>query len=433
MKANHLPVLLLFCCLQLTCLAQSQPGYRMLAAAADKYKSGHFDAKDTAAFYYNSSSYKSIDPLHVVNYVNAGLLYATPNSAYPSMDYDSAYAYISVLLYAEHYIQQKFDNNSNIIQFAVDRNESGNIASVRTDTMVYTNNKIVRKADDYLSQTWHYNAASLVDTQRIYVTQNQMPVLISVNTYEYNQAGNVLKQQHYDPLSQMLFTTTYGYNSAGLLEFEETTDPQNQPSKYIGYTYTLSGQIEESTEKRYLTATQTYENKKRLHYSYDINDKLLQRLEINWYPPLQAWDTFMRGNFTYNTYGLVSAYESERYNKFNQTWGYAEDTSDVTTSHRMRFYYEQFWPTNIASQPPPNTQIQLYPNPATHVLTIDASFEQPQSFTATITDMQGRVWQQWNEQGTTRYHRTISTSDLAPGNYILQLGGSKTKFTVVSH
>ena len=71
--------------------------------------------------------------------------------------------------------------------------------------------------------------------------------------------------------------------------------------------------------------------------------------------------------------------------------------------------------------------MNVYPLPAGNFINIDLEWDQPQAFTATIVNMEGRIVKLWTEEKTKNYTKTISLPELSPGNYFIRLEGEHEK------
>lgn len=90
-----------------------------------------------------------------------------------------------------------------------------------------------------------------------------------------------------------------------------------------------------------------------------------------------------------------------------------------------RYYYEQFNNVGVANSSSPQTELRLSlsPNPAHHTICATLSWQVPQTFQATVTDLGGRTVQHQNGLPDTKTI-AIDASGLPSGNYILQVNGT---------
>jgi hypothetical protein len=146
--------------------------------------------------------------------------------------------------------------------------------------------------------------------------------------------------------------------------------------------YDTANNVNNITKQSYDTSSHTYLNYKQTLWTFDPK----------WNVPL-----------TLTTYSWVGSWVSQ-------------DGQDNQT----RYHYTEY--TNAV----PNVNnaigsISIYPVPTSNMLTIRMKWTLPQAFTVGIYDMEGRLLQQIGESATNNYQRTISVSDLAPGNYFVRI------------
>jgi hypothetical protein len=69
--------------------------------------------------------------------------------------------------------------------------------------------------------------------------------------------------------------------------------------------------------------------------------------------------------------------------------------------------------------------LSLYPVPANNELSLDLQWDKVQKATVSITDLQGRVWQQWTLPAVQQYKEKVALNSLPSGNYVLRISGSE--------
>src|SRR5690606_30505072 len=107
------------------------------------------------------------------------------------------------------------------------------------------------------------------------------------------------------------------------------------------------------------------------------------------------------------------------HNPFNQI-----TELDFSDGYKKIFRYDNI--TTQANNPSfIGNNIVIYPSPAHDFINIDISFHREQSFTATITDVQGRVWATWSHPETKVYQKKIAINDWINGNYFFILQTKK--------
>lgn len=134
-------------------------------------------------------------------------------------------------------------------------------------------------------------------------------------------------------------------------------------------------------------------------------------------------------NWAYNAAGQPVTYLSASWDN-SGLWIY--NNTDMMTA----YYYSVDTNLHVAAIANSNiADMQLYPVPAQNVLNLNMTWNQPEAFTVTILDVQGRVLRQWAEPATASYTKTIPVMDLASGNYFISVKNSTTnaarQFSVV--
>jgi hypothetical protein len=212
--------------------------------------------------------------------------------------------------------------------------------------------------------------------------------------------------------------------------------------------YTYSGDdITATVEQVWNSTGNKWVNVSRIEYSYS-GKSLIGTEELTWNG--FSWAPLKKHHFTYDakgnketeveqvwnsTAGNYVSTKRERctYNAYNQplvittyTWdGINWISTDGDTE--LRFYYD--FPTGVTEVSLDRNSLKAYPVPATNVLNLDINWSQPQDFTVTIIDMQGRVVRTWAELPQAQYHGSIAVGDLAAGGYFIKVAGEKEQLT----
>lgn len=194
-------------------------------------------------------------------------------------------------------------------------------------------------------------------------------------------------------------------------------------------------------------------------YSYNANGDVNVIVTSNW--DGSNWVKVCRNTYTYDANRNKLTDEREDWNVIPQSysnakrevWEYTFDNQPKTITtyswdatgkkwffsnkdEQLRFYYEAYFPTSIASMEVPKGTIQLYPSPAVSDVNINISFPDPQPFTVSVSDMSGRIVMQYDERASSEYHGNIPVSMLASGNYIVRVNGQDLQLCekfIVSH
>jgi hypothetical protein len=128
------------------------------------------------------------------------------------------------------------------------------------------------------------------------------------------------------------------------------------------------------------------------------------------------------------------------YNSFNQKLRVYPESWDTTSSqwgnpkgYEDRYYYETH--SNAVAGPQTTVPaITLVPVPANDVININLSVNGPVHFTATVTDVMGKVLLSWSDAFSGSYSRPVNVRSLPDGNYYLSIQcetGSTAKAFVI--
>lgn len=253
----------------------------------------------------------------------------------------------------------------------------------------------------------------LLDSTEIYntTTLTWNPANKTVCTYS---GKNIVTRKYYVYSSGVwVFSMSYdstAYNTNNLItSFDKLNIISGVPTPNVRslYTYNTDNTLQ------YTDHYETYPHPSltfisRSHFNY-VNGNLVLEYETD-----IAGDTTAMNYYYYDVYNNVNRYEHAT--RSGGKW---------VVQNRYLYYYEPVFKTGINTTNTFDGKLQVYPVPAAGVLNVNVTFNQPQSFTATICDMHGRVVKQWNEQATVEYSRSILTNELAPGSYMLNINGKQ--------
>lgn len=141
---------------------------------------------------------------------------------------------------------------------------------------------------------------------------------------------------------------------------------------------------------------------------------------MDWNTTTSAFDSTNRDQWVFNSYGKPDLFYGETWNATSSAWEYS--SFNIGTI----FHYATY-AAGVDEVATSSIKATLYPMPATDNMTIDATWNEPQAFSAAITDVSGRMYTSWSMPAASAYHEAISVGNLPPGNYILTLQGAKEK------
>lgn len=192
----------------------------------------------------------------------------------------------------------------------------------------------------------------------------------------------------------------------------------------IAYAYNVNNTLQQQYRLAYHTSQTVPDTESRINYYYDANDLLVQEEGYDYVPQTNGWILRTNKEYTNNADGNRTSYRL-------QNWD--DNTNQYVNSFSQRYYYQLFFPVNVAQLPQQGGTLQLYPVPANNTLNVTINWDAPQPYNLTIADMQGRVTMQYNSNNA---NQTIDVSALPAGVYNIVLKGDKggvqhSKFSVV--
>lgn len=177
------------------------------------------------------------------------------------------------------------------------------------------------------------------------------------------------------------------------------------------YTYDASGNRLTDEYQRWNGSA--WDNVSRMTYTYDGNNNMLTEIDEDWDNGSNAYVKDDRTTYTYNSNNYPVTATMDTWN----AGGFWEYTNGDT---KLTYYYETY--TTAAAELAKNSGlIQLYPVPARDEISLNISWLTPQSFTVNIYDAQGKLVSRQHEASTKQYRKKISTAELAPGNYFMNI------------
>jgi hypothetical protein len=120
-----------------------------------------------------------------------------------------------------------------------------------------------------------------------------------------------------------------------------------------------------------------------------------------------------RATTSYNQYGQMTRWISERWNSGTSAWGINNDAD--------RKYYYQLTGVNVKDVSAYKPELKIYPSPADKYITLDIKQAKPADLVAGIYNAEGRLVMQWSEPAGTNIHKTIPVADLSTGVYFINV------------
>ena len=295
-------------------------------------------------------------------------------------------------------------------------------------------------------------------------------------TQNYTYNGNQLITEEKDSM-----VNDYSYTNGVLDEVKRywLGDPQGSTITFIKYTYNNGLLVKET-----IASGQAQPN--TVHYDYDMNNRVVKKVDISWNGYIYKQDTFAIYRYTYDPAGNISREEtwkrptiywgtsvpeyqdhffdasnrktativswpngsgidtgyktSFHYNSYGMldsmiykewkgvSWDTVHDSvAFKTVGHKAYFTYELYWPAKIENLAGENNDMHIYPSPASDFIRIEKDWKTAVPFSVAITDMQGRVVRRWEEPAATSYRRTVPLGGFAPGMYIMKINSGSVQ------
>ncbi len=295
---------------------------------------------------------------------------------------------------------------------------------VNNTLYTYTLNSSNQKTDE-TAQAWAVNYGAWVNSGHTSYTLNaQGAITQQISQTWYASAGPYRNTTRSD----------FSYDATGLVVTEQTDYTWNNNSAMWNgtnrYTYTLNAgrpvqRIDQTWDGN------AWQPKFRYTYSYDAAGNIT----------LTNYDLYNSFSSVYDMYHQIT----QTFNSFNQLTSFTELSNASgayvvnTYATKRNYYYETYSTTAAGIGTPANNGVALSisPVPTDNELNISLKAEMSQAFTATITDMAGRVRYSFSIPAGKAFRTSLSISDLPAGNYLLRITGSNgaraSQTIVVAH
>lgn len=307
-----------------------------------------------------------------------------------------------------------YDASNNLIKktYQVWDDLSGTWENNFYDTMAYS---ATNKVTAYYNVLWDKAAGAWVNNKATVSTYGTGDLLAVQTELGWDAASsswyNVQKDSfHYDGKGNILLEDRLQWNTGG--SFWENY--RRKVSDYDGRDNVLN------TYTQFWDAgASSFTGNSQHTYTYDASDLTLSDVLSNWNAGTAVWDSSIRYTYLYNSYGQKTFQNYEDWDATAGSW------TNRTGNQRFHYYYEDYSPTAIpAAGIPAGGRLSLFPVPAQDELNISLNWEQAQAFSARITDLQGRVYRQWNHPSTAQYRQQIPTAGMSSGVYFLECRGA---------
>jgi len=292
----------------------------------------------------------------------------------------------------------------------------------------------------------------------------RLDIYSGIGQYPWNNGNNYLYNNSYTPSGFIdgIFTDdkhiffVYDANDnlvCRWMEIRNTNSAQWYATIKDSFTYDAAGRVNYVLHQTYNVSSYSWTNNLQTFYTYvnaTDNDIAFSLVE-EWNAATSAWQKKEKHLFNFDNNHNKTADITQSWNagqgayantsRIDWTYNYNHQVTSITTTtwvgsnwapiagdyHRY-FYYENYFKVGI-DQPDAVVNMDLFPSPAQDAVHFRIDWRTPQAFTMQVTDMQGRTLQQWNENATASYERTLDVTQWPAGNYLLTVNGTRGQAT----
>ncbi len=266
-----------------------------------------------------------------------------------------------------------YDNNNNIT--------SMNSANYTVDFVYDNNNNLLTMTDE----VWDHASSSLVKNER----KNYTYTGTNIATYQ--------------------------------LEKWDASAAKWTNSEYWTYTYT-GNDVKDAVKQTWNGGT--WVNALRNTYTYDNNHNRLTETRESWDAGSGSFVNALLTSYTYNSYNQATVITTSSWDNNNSAWIH------TAADEEMHFYYEYYAPTIVNNFNGTDAmELKLYPVPARDNISITFNTNSAASFNIALFDTKGSILQQWHDNSTGQYTKSIDVSSLPAGNYFVSIKGEAGHIT----
>ncbi len=385
--------------------------HRMIAKAYMKYKDGNFVSIDSVTYQYSNGRGSVPNPDNI------------NNDEHVLFDMSTTYSFNTT--------SGQYENSRQRVQYFTDNKVRELIykkwhtitsAWKNSERYLYTYDNNGKMHSSVL-QLWY----SLQWTQDINSVlsydQNNNVVQMNSTTYTidfvYDQDNNLVM------IEDKTWSQSGGWSNNERKKYTYTNDDVSEYvlEKWVNgawvndkkweYTYDANDNVILATE--YSWGVAAWQKVTREDYTYDVNDNMLVQTVKNWDAGAGAFVNRSREVRTYNKHNLITDITSFSWN--GSSWVHADD--DII----IRYYYEAYFPTNVNTVAI-NTQMTIYPVPATDNIHVSFGFNSGQDFSVVVADMTGKVVYTDQVTATAVYDKVIPVHNIPSGTYLLRVNGA---------
>lgn len=220
---------------------------------------------------------------------------------------------------------------------------------------------------------------------------------------------------------------SFTYDAAGRVNYVlhqvydfATSDWMNDEQTFYTYINGMDNDIDYGLVEAWDAATNTWRKKEKHVFNFDASHNKTADITQGWNAAQGVYSNSNRIDWTYNYNHQVTSIATA-------TWT-GSSWAPIAGDYIRYFFYENYFKTGI-DKTDAVVNMDLFPSPATDAVHFRIDWRTPQAFTMHVTDMQGRVLQQWNEKATGSYERTLDVAQWPAGNYLLTVNGTRGEAT----
>jgi hypothetical protein len=330
------------------------------------------------------------------------------------------------------HFSQTFDAHDNILTNTEQRWMSGSWQNSRNTINTYD------AMDNILTVTDQYWVAS--------GWRNNLKI---TNTYTGTNKIATMLEQTWSTTWDDIFQIVYSYDAADnntkmLVLLWDATSSAWDSSFQLLHTFDASGNLLTETDQIWDTASASWQNYTQVVSTYDAMNRTTSTTWSTWYSTIWMGNVrYLYSDFTGMNPGTLiyqvaasGTFEnyhkdSITYNSFNQPiFDFCTGWNDITSAWEdfeggfiTHFYYELL--ADGIREVSGKGAATVFPVPAKDAVSINVTWTEPQAFTTSIIDMQGRIHRSWQVPACIRHAETVSIADLPAGTYLVRMEGIK--------
>jgi len=270
---------------------------------------------------------------------------------------------------------------------------------------------------EYITQTWNTGTSLWVDeTDELYTYTSANKIATDINrtwntgTSMWDNTNQTLN--NYDASNNLILSVYQTWNS-GTSAWDNNSEDT--------YTYDAMGDQLTDVSQTWNSGTSSWDNNSQKTYSGFVAQQPSTEIEQDWNSGSLAYVNSEETLNTYNSFNQITYTYNENWN----AGGFWEETTGNTASA----YGYQSYATKVQNISNIGGEAQVFPVPASNMLSMEITWDVPQAFAITITDQQGKPVKHWEVATSQQYNNSISVNTLPPGNYILKIDGSAGAIT----